>query len=658
MDKLLADKLIELLKQGKDIPIEYQDILFPIDHKEYELTYKGKKKKQAILSSANEPQSVPFQIQKQFGIPTEWNNLLIFGDNYQILKTINENKDELIKNKVKGKVKLIYIDPPFATQDEFSNKEGAKAYSDKVKGAEFIEFLRQRLILAREILADDGSIFVHLDNKMGHYIKVVLDEIFDKNNFRCEIIWQKLKAAKKQASTFGNLHDTILYYSKSDNFIHNKQFKKYSSERITQHYSHIDENGRRFTDDSFTQTGQGPARYFGERGWLEPPKDKHWIWSQEKIDDGLDKGLIIFTSNGTPRVKRYLDERKGNAVGDIWTDIYPINSQAKEAIDYPTQKPEKLLERIISSSTNEGDLVMDFFAGSGTTLAVAEKLNRRWIGCDIGKLSIYTIQKRLLTKNSHKPFALVNAAIYDLSEVFGLDKIKYDTFVKDLFHIESEKKTVCGVAFDGKRRGDWAKIFDFHYFKGNPAIDERYIEELHKIIGKKIGSKVYLVAPEMNIDIIDDYIELDGVRYYLLRIPYQAIKELHKESFKKPKQPNSKINLNNIETSIGFYFNEEPEVKSKIKSTDNQVILDIEHIEPQYESTINNDNILAMVLLDTTNGKEFVMQKYFFADEIVSQSEGIQYTIKLNKNELRSKKIKIVYIDVFGNEFTETLEVQ
>lgn len=191
MDKQIAEQLIDFLKQGKDIPAEYQEVLFPINHKEYELTYKGKMPKEQILAIGEEPQSVPFQVVKTFDEKTaeEWQNLLIFGDNFQILKTIFDNKDELIKDSAKGKVKLIYIDPPFATADEFANKDGAKAYSDKIKGAEFIEFLRQRLILAKEILASDGSIYVHLDAKMSHYIKIILDEVFGKNNFQNEIVW-------------------------------------------------------------------------------------------------------------------------------------------------------------------------------------------------------------------------------------------------------------------------------------------------------------------------------------------------------------------------------------------------------------------------------------------------------------------------------------
>lgn len=599
------EQVIALLQQGKHLPEEYIDILFPTQNKEYEIAYKGKKRKQEILSSANEPQSVPFQVQKQFGVSTDWNNMLIFGDNYQILKTMYENKDELIKDKVKGKVKLIYIDPPFATADEFSNKQGAKAYSDKVKGSEFIEFLRQRIILARELLSEDGSIFVHLDWKMSHYIKVVLDEVFGKNNFRNEIVWTYSGPGSPRMRQFNRKHDIILWYTKSQNWIFNG-------------------------DD---------------------------VRVKSKVNIGGFNNEM-----GKEATAKY--EEKGKIPEDWW--YFAVAARIKvdgvERTGYPTEKPKKLLERIIKATTNEGDLVMDFFAGGGTTGFVAENLNRRWIMCDIGKLSIYTIGKRFLTKqNGYNPFTLVNAAVYDLKEVFNLDKIKYDTFVKNLFHIESESKTIAGIAVDGKRRGDWVKIFDFHYFqtKGNvTAINEKYIEDLHKQIGKKISNRFYLVAPEMNIDVIDDYIEIDNIRYYLLRIPYQAIKELHKADFKKPQQPKSKQNINAVETSVGFYFNEPPEVKSALETTDEKVFINIKNIRPQYENSDMDENILAMVLIDTTDREEFVMQDYYFAEEIKSKTNNLKYQIEINKNELKSNKIRVVYIDVFGNEFIETLEIK
>ena len=212
--------LIDLIKNGEPLPEDYKYVLFPATQAEYELTYAGKMRKEDVLAGEDGTFPIPIQIDREYNSDknstvTDWKNMIVFGDNLQFLKTIYENKDPIIKDKVKGKVKLIYIDPPFATQDEFQNKEGVKAYNDKKEGAEFLEFIRRRLIVAREILADDGAIYVHMDQKMGHYIKAIMDEVFGKNNFRNEIIWCYKTSLRTSAEKFGKDHDTIYFYSKS-----------------------------------------------------------------------------------------------------------------------------------------------------------------------------------------------------------------------------------------------------------------------------------------------------------------------------------------------------------------------------------------------------------------------------------------------------------
>lgn len=217
LSKAEKDYLIELIEQGKDIPNDFKHKLFPIEQKEYELVYAGKMRKEDLLANDDGSFPVPLQIEKVFNgdahpaFEDEWRNMIVFGDNLQFLKTIYKNDDPIIKDKIKGKVKLIYIDPPFATSDDFSTKEGAKAYTDKKEGAEFIEYLRKRIILAHSILADDGSIFVHLDWKMAHYIKIVLDEVFGKNNLRNEIVWAYNGPGSPGMKQFNRKHDTIFW---------------------------------------------------------------------------------------------------------------------------------------------------------------------------------------------------------------------------------------------------------------------------------------------------------------------------------------------------------------------------------------------------------------------------------------------------------------
>ncbi len=643
MDNVVVENIISILQSGKSLPSSYQEVLFPVNNKEYTLQYKDKKSKEQILSVGDEPQAVPFQIEKEFNCSdVKWKNLLICGDNYQALKTMYENKDELIKDKVKGKVKLIYIDPPFATDNDFVSKDGAKAYSDKVKDAEFIEFLRERLILAKEILAPDGTIYVHLDSKKSHYIKVILDEIFAEFEF-AEIMW--LCGLMGSGNYYPKAHEVIYCY-KAKGATFNPPHRLGLSTRITKALQK-DENGWYYTR--------------GREGTPGGPNAKRCLKTYVCDNPNFTKQQAIDYANETRKQPAWSVWIGKKDLAKAYND-YPVGTyayRANKSVDYPTQKPIELLERIINASSNPGDIVMDFFAGSGTTLVAAEKLGRRWIGCDIGKLSIYTIQRRLLiTGVQAKPFCLVNAGCYNLNSVFELEKEKYYNFVLDLFHIDRKKYSINGIPVDGKRRGDWVKVFTFQDFDDNTAIDVGYLNELHTQIGSKIGRRFYLIAPEMNVDIIGDYYKIGDVKYYLLRIPYQVIAELHKLEFKKLQQPNNKEKVNSIENSVGFYFNEMPEVKTHLECDAKKANIVIDSVASPYIKLDKNnkviDEILAMVLIDSSDNNNFIMQDVFFADDIKTDSG---YLVTINKSNLLSKRIKVIYIDIFGNEFKEVLEV-
>jgi adenine-specific DNA-methyltransferase len=356
--------------------------------------------------------------------------------------------------KEKGiSVDLVYIDPPFASGADYAKKvyirrnpnlaekiakakeeldiDELRAFEEKMYGdvwdkEKYLNWMYENLMAIKSVMNETASIYVHLDWHIGHYVKILMDEIFGEDNFRNEIIWQKLQAAKKQATEFGNVHDTIFYYSMlQTEYTHNKQYKPHSDIRIKKHYNNRDGNNRAFSLDSFTQSGQGVARNFGIYGLLEPPSGKHWIWTQERIDEGLKNGSIIFTSKGKPRLKRYLDMSAGVAVGDIWADIFPVNSQAEEDADYSTQKPENLLERIIKASSDDGMIIADFFGGSGVTAAVANKWKRHFIHCDIGINSIQTTRDRLLTdKASFDVLKIKDGVSLYRNPTQTMDKIK------------------------------------------------------------------------------------------------------------------------------------------------------------------------------------------------------------------------------------------
>ncbi|OGW56091.1 MAG: DNA methyltransferase [Nitrospirae bacterium RBG_13_43_8] len=337
----------------------------------------------------------------------DFRNMLIWGDNKLVMAS-------LLKD-FKGKIDLIYIDPPFDVGADFTmdipigdSKETLGkdqstlemvAYRDMWgKGTDsYLHMMYERLVLMKELLSETGSIYVHCDWRVNSHLRLILDEIFGRNNFRNEIVWQKIRSSKGQSKSFGNVLDTIYFYSKTESSLFNKQYVPLAEERLEKHYKYFDEiSEKNYQLCDFTQKGQGPSRVFGDKGEIAPPAGKHWIWSQEKIDEGIKKGLIVFTSGKMPRLKRFLDDSKGNPMEDLWNDIPPVNSMSDERAAYATQKPEALLERMILSSTNEGDLVADFFNGSGTTGAVAERLGRRWIMADLGRFAIHTTRKRMI----------------------------------------------------------------------------------------------------------------------------------------------------------------------------------------------------------------------------------------------------------------------
>jgi DNA modification methylase len=352
-----------------------------------------------------------------------WRNKLIWGDNLLVMGSLLE--------KFAGKIDLIYIDPPFATGADFSftapvgdgsfevDKEQSaieeKAYRDTWgRGLDsYVAMIFHRLALMRELLSESGTLYVHCDWRVVSQMRLMLDETLGSNCFRSSIVWQKLRSVKSQSSFFASMHDTLLAYSKSDQSVFNPQYVEKDPKLLETHYRHVEPgSGRRYNLADFTQAGAGQPRRFAGK-LLTPPPGKHWIWSQERIEEGMATGQIVFSKGGLPYVKRYFDEGEGTRVGDIWTDVNPVNQVALERTDYSTQKPESLLDRIIRGSSNESDLVADFFCGSGTTLAVAEKLGRRWIGCDLGRWGIHVTRKRMLGIENCKPFEVLNLGRYE-----------------------------------------------------------------------------------------------------------------------------------------------------------------------------------------------------------------------------------------------------
>jgi len=354
-----------------------------------ELYYPGKKRTRKILD--NTPSCI---LRGEMST----SNLLIRGENLSVLQKLRETYTD--------KIDLIYIDPPFATNTVFTigetrvstismSSNDSIAYTDNLLGYEFVEFIRERLILARELLSDKGAIYLHIDYKIGHYIKVIMDEIFGAENFRNDITRIKCNPKNFYREAYGNIKDMVLFYSKTKNIIWNNPRLPFSQSDKEKLFKKIDKDGRAYTTIPLhapgeTKNGATAGTFKG----LLPPKGRHWRCAPAELEE-LDKaGLIEWSSNGNPRKIIYADEKDGKKMQDIW------DFKDYQYPEYPTEKNLELLKTIVSASSNEGSIVMDFFCGSGTTLIAAQELNRNWIGIDKSEQAIKTAKNKLSKQRS------------------------------------------------------------------------------------------------------------------------------------------------------------------------------------------------------------------------------------------------------------------
>ena len=350
----------------------------------FRLEYEGKVPFEDVLNT------FPAKLHRVASVEKQPKNQLIYGENLSVLRTLLDDKD------VVGKVGLIYIDPPYATGFGFESRKQTHAYHDLIDGADYLEFLRQRLILHRELLCDRGSIYVHLDDNMAFPVKVIMDEIFGYKNFRNWITRKKCNPKNYTRNQYGNISDYILFYTKSDDYVWNQPFESWTDATAKKEYQYVEaETGRRYKKVPIHAPGvRKGATGQPWRGMLPPP-GKHWQYLPEALDEMDAKGEIYWSATGNPRRKIYLDNSKGIAVQDIWLDFKDAHNQNIKITGYPTEKNPEMLKRIILASSNKGDLVLDAFVGSGTTVAVAEELERRWIGIDNSPLAIETTVNRL-----------------------------------------------------------------------------------------------------------------------------------------------------------------------------------------------------------------------------------------------------------------------
>jgi len=614
------------------------------------LLYDGKKDRRTIIDKTI---AAPFQEIRMFGESKEkseidgekkWYNKLIYGDNLQALKY-------LLDNGYKEKIKLIYIDPPFATKSDFSKGE-TKAYRDKLEGAKFVEFIRERVVLMKELLSFDGGIFIHLDDKKGHYIKVALDEIFTEANFRNNIIWAYRTGGASKDSGLPKKHDNILFYSKTKDL----DFKGLQ-ERIYYEKNffggQVDEDGRPFAD----------------------------VLVRDVIED-----IIYLKENGKI----------------IEKNVKPLLNLSRERkdYDYPTMKPPTLLEVLFKTLIkNQNEIILDAFCGSGTTMKVAELLGNRWIGIDAGKLAIYTSQKRILDIPNHKPFIVMNSGVYEIKDIdkqVRIDDELYKDFACDLFQVDKKKaEKINGVEFSGKYSNNYVYVFS-----NKGKITRQDLEQLERNLKGKL-KRVYIIISQNQDKIYTNYLKINNTQFYIHKIPYslliqfiienrdssQIIKHLRNNVILKANRGNLKNKTNekapeinqellkkinkisqvkkksDIETKFsniaGFDFVNtfEIEIEEDIKKAKSWVEIKIKSVKIGDKIGIEN---LAMILVDKDyNQKSFKVSQTFFAeDDIEEDSEGnktkIDGFIKAKKIVLEKeglgKEIAVIYMDDFGNE--------
>ncbi|MDD3607904.1 MAG: site-specific DNA-methyltransferase [Candidatus Moranbacteria bacterium] len=615
--------IIKYLESGKPLPEKFRFLLFA-DKKEVELVWNGKTSEVSnvvlpfqTIEVVDEPraentQDTKKQVQQMlFDFDDRgrqiagWTNKLIWGDNKLILSSL---KSGVLREEIEkaGGLKLIYIDPPFDVGADFSMKveigddELTKkpnvleelAYRDTWgKGADsFIAMIYERLSLMKDLLADDGSIYVHCDYRVNSYMRLILDEIFGHNNFISEIIWKRT-GARAQSNFINPVHDLIYFYAKDINRVKwNSYITPYSQEYIDKYYRHTDKDGRKFQDTSLIAPGKGYQ--FEWKGVT-----KGWRHNKQKFEKLENEDRIYYTKEGVARYKRYLDEMEGIPPQDIWSDISNVNSQSSERLDYPTQKPEAIIERIINASSDEGDLVADLFCGSGTTLAVAEKLGRKWIGSDLGKFSIHTTRKRMIgvqremkkSGTDFRAFEILNLGKYERQHYIGVNPDlreeqkqkqlakKEKDFVKLIVKAYKAEAVNNFKTFVAKKAGRLVAIGPI-----NLPASRLFVEEIIKECIEKQITKVDILSFEYEMGLfpkIQEEAKAKGIDLALKNIP--------REVFDK-----RAIEKNQIQFHDVSYIEVKPHIKPAGKRTPGAVAIELTDFSVYYNQDIV-DNVIA-----------------------------------------------------------------
>ncbi len=734
---------VRFIEEGKPLPEKYRFLLFD-EAKQIELTWNGKSDEVTnvvlpfqIIEHVDEPRTETKKLaQDSFDFvsgrqSSGWTNKLIWGDNKYILSSLKNGpmREEIEKN---GGIKLIYIDPPFDVGADFSmNIEiGESSYEKQPnvlehiayrdtwgKGEDsFLSMIYERLLAMRDLLAEDGTIYVHCDWRMNSNLRMILNEIFSADNFIAEIIWKRRAGIVNQTSTFGSCTDTILMYSKSKTYTYNRQHTKVDTEDyVRERFKYVDENGRKYLLNNLGNPADRPTLKYEYKGY-QPPANG-WAVALPRMEQMDREGRLEFPKSKTGRIQRrqFFDEWEGMQVQNLWTDIYQINPMAKERLDYPTQKPESLLERILKASTNEGDLVADFFAGSGTTAASAEKLNRKWICCDLGKFSIHTARKRLINiqrelkkdGKDYRAFEILNLGkyqrqhfIYDgkneRDELKQQERIQKENDFKSLI-LEAYKATeVQGFnTLHGKKGFEFVSIGPV-----NQALSRNHVEEVINECLKNNITSVDILAFEFEMGwdrTLQEEAKDKGIRLSYKQIPIDVF---DKRAVQKGEvifydiayiefKPIIKKNMLSIElTDFAVFYNEgNLNINEELQAGKSKIIIENGDLVEKRKDKDGNitENILTknwhdwidywsvdfdyeskpeVIKFKKENGsiEEVWTGNYVFENEWQSFRTKDDKKLELisSERELINNKTKVAVkvVDIFGNDTIKVMEVK
>jgi site-specific DNA-methyltransferase (adenine-specific)/adenine-specific DNA-methyltransferase len=470
------------------------------------------------------------------------------------------------------------------------------------------------------------------------------------------------------ATHLGRIYDTILYYVRSDQTKLNPIYTPLPQSTIDKWYRHTEEGtGRRYNMGD--ASGPGGAKkgnpYYEWHGLA-----RYWRFSRERMQELDDQNKLAYSESGIAYIKRYLDESKGVPLQDWWDDISMIRGihQNGESVAYPTQKPEQLMDRIIESSSSEGDLVLDAFVGSGTTCAVAERLKRRWVAIDCGKLAIYTVQKRMLNlkresgnkgpKLTPRPFTLSNAGLYDFTTLRELPWEGWRFFALNLFQCKDQKHHLAGIQLDGYLKGANVLVFN-HLSAPGAKVTYETIDDLHQALGTRVGRRFFIIAPALSFAFQEDYVDRDRTRYYALRIPYSIINELHRRDFTAIRQPADEDEVNDTVEAVGFDFIRTPDAKVSYQVGRQQgglfrmLRVKVTKFKSEVVGRAGRDledmDTLAMLMADLDyDGDVFDLDHFSYADQLKAGN----FTVDLPIEEI-GERIMLVLVDIHGNEYRE-----